>query len=122
MPLIESGVAEVARHAVYESPISPQRDLGLSIAAMLDHGPDNPARCAVSDCASCPSAIKRDKFDKLAITLGTGAIEADHCSIVVLDSRVVRRAYGETFLDALPCDVRHVRADDVAPAVEAWLR
>ena len=41
---------------------------------------------------------------------------------VVLDSRVTRREYGPTFLDALPdCEVRRLRADDMPAAVARWL-
>ena len=47
----------------------------------------------------------------------------DRGVFLVLDSRIVRRSYGETFLDSLPdCDLRQVRGDDVSAAVEAWLR
>ena len=46
----------------------------------------------------------------------------DRGVFVVLDSRITRRSYGQTFLDALPdCDLRRVRADDVAAAVTRWL-
>ena len=46
----------------------------------------------------------------------------DRGVFAVLDSRIVRRSYGETFVDALPdCEVRRLRADDVPRAVESWL-
>ena len=46
----------------------------------------------------------------------------DRGVFAVLDSRIVRRSYGEVFVDALPdCEVRHLRADDVPRAVEDWL-
>jgi DNA polymerase-3 subunit epsilon/ATP-dependent DNA helicase DinG len=41
---------------------------------------------------------------------------------LLLDRRVLTRQYGEAFLDALPdCEVRRVRASEVAPAVSQWL-
>ncbi len=47
----------------------------------------------------------------------------DRGAFVVLDSRIVRRQYGSLFLDGLPdCEVRPMRADDIAAAVAAWLR
>ena len=46
----------------------------------------------------------------------------DRGVFVVLDSRLTRREYGPSFLDALPdCEVRRVRADDMAAAVTRWL-
>ena len=46
----------------------------------------------------------------------------DRGVFVVLDSRIVRRAYGEAFLEALPdCEVRRLRSDLVADAVAEWL-
>ena len=46
----------------------------------------------------------------------------DRGVFAVFDSRIVRRSYGEVFVDALPdCEVRHLRADDVPRAVEDWL-
>ena len=46
----------------------------------------------------------------------------DRGVFVVLDSRITRRSYGATFLEALPdCDLRRVRADDVPAAVARWL-
>lgn len=46
----------------------------------------------------------------------------DRGVFVVLDSRIVRRAYGEAFLDALPdCEVRRLRSDLVQDAVAEWL-
>lgn len=47
---------------------------------------------------------------------------ADRGVFVVLDSRIVRREYGEAFLDGLPdCEVRTLRAADLASHVERWL-
>ncbi|MCK9485292.1 MAG: exonuclease domain-containing protein [Dehalococcoidia bacterium] len=46
----------------------------------------------------------------------------DRGVFVVLDSRIVRRQYGEAFLDGLPdCEVRTLRAADLAAHVERWL-
>ena len=46
----------------------------------------------------------------------------DRGVFVVLDSRIVRRSYGEVFVDSLPdCEVRRLRADDVPRAVQDWL-
>ncbi len=46
----------------------------------------------------------------------------DRGVFVVLDSRIVRRQYGETFLDGLPdCEVRTMKADALAGHVERWL-
>ncbi len=46
----------------------------------------------------------------------------DRGAFVVLDSRIVRRKYGPTFLDGLPdCEVRTLRADAIPSAVAAWL-
>ena len=46
----------------------------------------------------------------------------DRGVFAVLDSRIVRRSYGEVFVDALPdCEVRNLRADDVPRAVQDWL-
>ncbi len=46
----------------------------------------------------------------------------DRGVFVVLDSRIVRRQYGEAFLDGLPdCEVRTLRAADLASHVERWL-
>ena len=46
----------------------------------------------------------------------------DRGVFVVLDSRIVRRSYGEVFVDSLPdCEVRRLRADNVPRAVEDWL-
>ncbi len=46
----------------------------------------------------------------------------DRGVFVVLDSRIVRRQYGEAFLDGLPdCEVRVLRAADLAGHVERWL-
>ncbi|MBM4410503.1 MAG: exonuclease [Chloroflexi bacterium] len=46
----------------------------------------------------------------------------DRGVFVVLDSRITRREYGPTFLDALPdCEVRRLRADDMPAAVARWL-
>ena len=46
----------------------------------------------------------------------------DRGVFVVLDSRLTRREYGPAFIDALPdCEVRRVRADDMAAAVTRWL-
>jgi len=41
---------------------------------------------------------------------------------LLLDRRVLTRAYGEAFLDALPdCEVRRIHASEVADAVTQWL-
>jgi len=46
----------------------------------------------------------------------------DRGVFVVLDSRITRREYGATFLDALPdCEVRRLRADDLPAAAARWL-
>ncbi|MFA7248437.1 MAG: helicase C-terminal domain-containing protein [Dehalococcoidia bacterium] len=46
----------------------------------------------------------------------------DRGVFAVLDSRIVRRSYGEIFVDALPdCEVRRLRADALPRAVEQWL-
>ncbi|HET6549980.1 MAG TPA: helicase C-terminal domain-containing protein, partial [Solirubrobacter sp.] len=46
----------------------------------------------------------------------------DRGVFLVLDSRIVRRRYGEIFLDALPaCEVRRLRADAIPDAVHDWL-
>jgi DNA polymerase-3 subunit epsilon/ATP-dependent DNA helicase DinG len=46
----------------------------------------------------------------------------DRGVFIVLDSRIVRRQYGEAFLDGLPdCEVRTLRAADLASHVERWL-
>jgi ATP-dependent DNA helicase DinG len=46
----------------------------------------------------------------------------DRGVFIVLDSRIVRRAYGEAFLEALPdCEVRRVRSDLLRETVAAWL-
>ena len=46
----------------------------------------------------------------------------DRGVFVVVDSRIVRRAYGETFLDGLPdLEVRRMKADALAGHVERWL-
>jgi DNA polymerase-3 subunit epsilon/ATP-dependent DNA helicase DinG len=46
----------------------------------------------------------------------------DRGVFVVLDSRIVRRQYGETFLDGLPdMEVRALPAADLAAHVERWL-
>ncbi|MEX1022142.1 MAG: helicase C-terminal domain-containing protein, partial [Dehalococcoidia bacterium] len=46
----------------------------------------------------------------------------DRGVFVVLDSRIVRRQYGAAFLDGLPdCEVRTLRAADLAAHVERWL-
>ena len=46
----------------------------------------------------------------------------DRGVFAVLDSRIVRRSYGEVFVDSLPdCEVRHLRADYIAQAIEDWL-
>ena len=46
----------------------------------------------------------------------------DRGTFVVLDSRIVRRAYGPTFLDGLPdCEVRTLRAAEIASHVSRWL-
>jgi ATP-dependent DNA helicase DinG len=65
-----------------------------------------------------PQAILRFRQGFGRLIRGT----QDRGAFVVLDSRVSRRRYGELFLDALPdCEVRHLRADDIAMAVERWL-
>ncbi|MGE3856672.1 MAG: ATP-dependent DNA helicase, partial [Dehalococcoidia bacterium] len=46
----------------------------------------------------------------------------DRGVFAVLDSRIVRRSYGEVFVDSLPdCEVRRLRADALPRAVEDWL-
>ncbi|MCK9495577.1 MAG: exonuclease domain-containing protein [Dehalococcoidia bacterium] len=46
----------------------------------------------------------------------------DRGTFVVVDSRIVRRQYGETFLEGLPdCEVRTMKADALAAHVERWL-
>ena len=46
----------------------------------------------------------------------------DRGVFVVLDSRIVRRQYGETFLEGLPdCEVRTMKADALSGHVERWL-
>ena len=41
---------------------------------------------------------------------------------LILDSRVVQRRYGDTFLDALPdCELRRVPASAVGDAITSWL-
>ncbi len=46
----------------------------------------------------------------------------DRGVFVVLDTRITRRAYGNEFVDSLPnCEVRRLRADDMAAAVAGWL-
>jgi Rad3-related DNA helicase len=46
----------------------------------------------------------------------------DRGVFVVLDSRIVRRAYGATFMDGLPdCEVRVLRAADIPFHVGRWL-
>lgn len=46
----------------------------------------------------------------------------DRGVFVVLDSRIVRRQYGETFLEGLPdLEVRTMKADALPPHIEGWL-
>ena len=46
----------------------------------------------------------------------------DRGVFVVLDSRIVRRGYGQAFVDGLPdCEVRELRASELALQVERWL-
>ncbi|MDA0300900.1 MAG: exonuclease domain-containing protein [Chloroflexi bacterium] len=48
--------------------------------------------------------------------------QTDRGTFVVLDSRIVRRSYGRTFLEGLPdCEVRTLRAAEIAGHVERWL-
>ena len=47
----------------------------------------------------------------------------DRGVFLILDSRVLRRRYGDSFLDGLPdCEVRTMPAAEIGPAVERWLR
>ena len=73
-----------------------------------------------------------DPFQEFALPLavlrfrqGFGRLirgSTDRGVFVVLDSRIVRRGYGETFLDGLPdCEVRVLKAADLAGHVEQWL-
>ncbi len=46
----------------------------------------------------------------------------DRGVFAVLDSRIVRRTYGEVFVDALPdCEVRRLYADAIPPVITDWL-
>ena len=68
---------------------------------------------------SLPVAIRR----MLAILRGAQMAAGERCAFVIADSRILRKRYGERFLDALPAvELRYGESADLGAVVGRWLQ
>ena len=68
---------------------------------------------------SLPVAIRR----MLAILRGAQMAAGERCAFVIADSRILRKRYGERFLDALPpVELRYGESADLGAVVGRWLQ